>query len=274
VLGDTYDFLAPSYSELDLFDGGAVMEYLKKNTPDIVLHAATAGGNRKIADQTGVLQKNLTMFYNLCAGKEFFHRMIVLGSGAEYDKRTDIHLVKEEEFGRSIPVDEYGLAKYTMATLAENMDFVTHVRLFGVFGKYEDYQTRFISNAICKTLFGLPVTLKQNVFFDYVYIKDLVGILQFFIEKQPPKICYNVGTGKPVDLLKLANIVTTVGGTTQETKVVIEGLNKEYTCNTDRLKEYVGEYVFTPYEEAVKEMFEYYKGIQHTLHKDMFLQDV
>ena len=48
------------------------------------------------------------MFHNLCAAKEYFNRMIVLGSGAEYDKRRGISLIKESQFGEITPADEYG----------------------------------------------------------------------------------------------------------------------------------------------------------------------
>ena len=52
------------------------------------------------------------------------------------------------------------------------------LRLFGVFGRHEDYAIRFISNAICKTLFDLPITLRQNRTFSYLYVDDLGPIVE------------------------------------------------------------------------------------------------
>ena len=46
-LGGKYNLLAPSHSELDMSDGPAVHAFLEKHKPDIILHAATIGGNRK-----------------------------------------------------------------------------------------------------------------------------------------------------------------------------------------------------------------------------------
>lgn len=274
ILGNKYEFLAPSREEIDLLDLEAVRTFLERNTPDLIMHAATAGGNRKIKDEAGVLRNNLTMFYNLCANKEFFDKMIVFGSGAEYDKRRNLHVVKEEEFGLRIPVDEYGLAKFTMAKLAEGLDFITHLRFFGVFGKYEDYETRFISNAICKKIFGLPITIKKNVIFDYIYIKDLVKIFELFIVNKSVEKYYNIGVGKPVDLLTLANIINNTEGDKKEIKVLHEGLNNEYSCDTERLKGFIGKYAFHSLEEAIIEMLDYYKSIKGTIDKNIFLNDV
>ncbi len=55
------------------------------------------------------------------------------------------------------------------------------LRLFGVFGPHEDYAIRFISNAICKALFGLPITLRQNRTFSYLFIDDLGPIVERFL---------------------------------------------------------------------------------------------
>lgn len=274
ILGDKYLFLFPNRDELDLLDQDAVKQYLIINRPDIVIHAATTGGNRKVKDQSGVLQKNLSMFYNLCACKDYFGRMIVFGSGAEYDKRRELHLVKEQDFDQRIPVDEYGLAKFTMAKLGENCDFITHLRFFGVFGKYEDYETRFISNAICKKIFHLPITVKKNVYFDYIYIKDLVNILDRFIVEVPKEKFFNIGTGKPVDLLTLADIINNINGEKGDIKIINEGLNNEYSCDADRMKYFVGDYEFYTFEEAIAEMTEYYISIKEKIDKNVFLNDV
>lgn len=273
ILGDKYDFLAPGRAELNLFDFDAVQEYLRINRPDLVIHAAAAGGNRKTNDQGGILQKNLVMFYNLCAGKEFFNRMIVFGSGAEYDKRRDLRLVKEEEFGQKIPVDEYGLAKFTMAKLAENLDHITYLRFFGVFGKHEDYTTRFISNAICKKLFGLPITIRKNVYFDYLYIKDAIKILDFFIANPPEERFYNIGAGKSVDLLTLAGIINKCVGQEKEIMVSESGLNNEYSCDVSRMKKFVGDFQFTEIEKSIAELAEYYKNNLNNIKKEDLLFD-
>lgn len=269
-LGDKYEILAPGREELNLLDSDAVFKYLKENKPEIVLHAATAGGNRNTNVNPDILKNNLIIFYNILAAQEYFNRMIVLGSGAEYDKRNNLHLVNEEEFGCSIPKDEYGLAKFTMSKIATESDFITHLRFFGVFGKYEDYQTRFISNSICKALLDLPITINQNVYFDYIYVDDLIRVIDKVIESKPRDVFYNVGSGRQVDLLTIAKIILET--TKKDLPIIVskEGLDREYTCDADKIRNEFPELEFINLKSAIIKMVEYYKSILLNLEKKLF----
>jgi len=77
--------------------------------------------------------------------------------------------MKENHFGNYIPEDDYGLYKYLMTehTLLNNK--IINLRLFGVFGKYEDWRIRFISNACCKAVHNLLITIKKDAVYDYIY---------------------------------------------------------------------------------------------------------
>jgi GDP-L-fucose synthase len=254
-----YSILSPGHNELNLLDRVEVLQYLKDEKPDIVIHAATEGSKRTQRNGVGVLQKNLQMFFNLVDGKEHYKRMMVLGSGAEYDKREPLVKVDEERFGENVPVDEYGFSKYVMAKYAEEVDYITHLRFFGAFGKYEDYQTRFISNAICRSLLNLPIVMNQNVLFDYLYIDDLVKIISLFIEKIELKHkFYNIGTGNPIDLLSLAKLVLKISDKNLPIKILKSGLNNEYTCDNSRFQEEFPEFRFTDNETAIKSLHNYY----------------
>ncbi len=112
-LGKKYKFLAPTKKELDLQDGPAVLKYLKKNKPDLIIHLASIGGfgREKKEGQGNILAGNLQIFFNLMRVKKFYNRMIFFGSGAEYDKERELKKVKESDFGLSIPSDEYSLYK-------------------------------------------------------------------------------------------------------------------------------------------------------------------
>ena len=58
------------------------------------------------------------------------------------------------------------------------MDRVYELRLFGVFGPYEDWQVRFLSNACARAVWDMPLVIRQNVFFDYLDVDDLGRILE------------------------------------------------------------------------------------------------
>ena len=88
-----------------------------------------------------------------------------------YEETRDNYIEKMDEsyIGKNIPTDMYGLSKYIMNEYARNSRNIVNLRLFGVFGKYEDYRIRFISNNICRVLAGNTISINQNVFFDYIF---------------------------------------------------------------------------------------------------------
>lgn len=270
LLGDKHDFLAPASSELDITNADAVFDYISKNNIDIVIHAANVGGNRsqKWVGVEWVLEKNMQMFFNLVRCKDYFKRMIVLGSGAEYDKKRDITKIKEEDFDKCVPTDHYGVAKYIMSKYAENVDYITHLRLFGVYGKYEDYKIRFISEAICRAIFGMPIIINQNVKFDYLYINDLVNILDYFISSKPKQTFYNIGRGEALDLITIAKKVLSL--TKKDVPVIVKnsGLNKEYSCDINRLKSAMGEMSYTNFDKSITELIAYYQATAPSLDQD------
>ena len=60
--------------------------------------------------------------------------------------------MRESYFGRHIPTDIYGFSKYVIAKDIESVRRnIYNLRVFGIFGKYEDYKRRVISNNICQT---------------------------------------------------------------------------------------------------------------------------
>ena len=134
-----------------------------------------------------------------------------------------------------------------------------NLRLFGLFGKYEDYRYRFISQAICRNICGLPITIKQNVFFDYVYIKDFTKIVEYFINNRFRFKSYNIGSGKRIDIISLARIINDVSGIKSKLITEKRGLNNEYTCNNRRLRsELHTDFKLTPLKKSIKELYNWY----------------
>ncbi len=272
-LNKKYKFVAPSEKELDLTDAEAVYNFLEKEKVDVVIHAANIGGIRGKEEPPDAAFSNLKMFFNLLKAKPFYKRMIMLGSGAEYDKRTPIAKIKEDDFDKRVPADQYGFYKYICSKYAEGTDFITHLRLFGVYGKYEQYETRFISNAICRTLLDLPVSINQNVFFDYIYVRDLARIIDCFIEKKAKHKIYNIGSGKQIDLLTIAKKILELSDKDLPITVKNSGLNKEYTCDVSRFLSEFPDFRHTGLEESLKELFDYYKSLVPKISKESLLAE-
>ncbi|TSC85049.1 MAG: GDP-L-fucose synthase [Parcubacteria group bacterium Gr01-1014_13] len=272
-LSSKYEIIAPTHAELDLTDSDAVYNFLEKNPVDIVIHAANIGGTRKQQHVFGITHVNLRMFFNLVRAKPFFKRMITLGSGAEYDKQQPLVKVKETDFDKHVPNDEYGLYKYVCAKYADKVDYITHLRLFAVFGKYEDYEIRFISNAICRALLRQPITMRQNVMFDYLFIDDFIHILEKCIANQPKETFINIGRGEAIDLKTIAEkVIQTIG---YEVPVLIssKGYGKEYSCDSTLMNQAFPGITFTTIDSAIAQLVSYYKTALPNLNHQTLLEE-
>lgn len=252
-----YDLYTPSRSELNLLDNEAVEHYLRAGHFDVIVHMANANLLTHPEWTPCALEYNLRMFCNLERCKNLYGRMLYFGSGAEYDMEHYAPQMKESYFGTHIPKDPYGFSKYIMAKMAKGN--VYDLRLFGVFGKYEEWQRRFISNVIYQNLTGKIVWINQNMYFDYLYIEDLIPILEWFLTHQPKHHHYNVCSGRRVELLSLARMVVEETGKPAEIAIRQEGLKPEYTGDNSRLQAELGPLRITPMRTAVQELIQNYR---------------
>lgn len=268
-LGNKYTLFTPSHKELDLLSESKVDNFFKTHKIDIVIHTALVGGSRKEEAVESALGQNLRMFFNIVKHKKRFKKMIHFGSGAEYDKRFPIAKAKEEDFGNRIPVDEYGLGKYACSEYIKNTSDIICLRIFALFGMGEDYRYRFISNAMCRNIFGLPITMNQDVYFDYIYINDFVRIVEYFIENKAKHKFYNIGSGNRVNLKTIANKINEIAD--KKSKIIIKkkGLNKEYSCNNKRLMGELDGFTFTDFNDYMKELYLWYKDNKQFIKKNL-----
>ena len=257
-LSKSFDAVAPGRDELDLMDASAVEAYLKEQQFDVVAHCAGIGSSRQ-SKVNGLFENNFRMFKNIAGCNNFFGKMVQIGSGAEYDKSRPIVRVREEEFGKRVPQDEYGRYKHKCSKYIENNDGIICLRLFGCFGKYEDYKTRFISNAICRSLFNLPITIaNRNVVFSYLYVNDLARVLSHFIENKARHKFYNVVPDETADLLSIARKVNEISGSNLPVIVKNPCMGNEYSGDNSRLRAELPDFKFTPLEQSLRELYGWY----------------
>ena len=256
-----YDVMHPNRQQLNLLDEDAVESYIKMNHFDIVIHTANINNTRNTSTTSyESLDRNLRMFFNLESCKEYYGRMYYFGSGAEYDMQHYIPNMKEEYFGTHIPKDPYGFSKYIMSKTCEHADNIYDLRLFGVYGKYEEWERRFMSNAICRALKGKDITLQKNVYFDYLWVNDLCRIMEWFIENEPRYKHYNVCRGTKIDLYSLALMVRDILNIGCDIVIGEPGWKPEYTGNNERLLTEVGNIQFTGFKESIKKLCEFYRS--------------
>lgn len=253
-----YKILNPSHKELDLLDTFAVDDFFKKNKVDVVIHCANIGGLRNSLVSDDLVKTNLKIFFNIVRNRSRFGKMIHMGSGAEYDKSKDIVDVKESDFDLTIPKDDYGFYKYVCSKYIENCNNIYCLRIFGIFGKYEDYTIKFISNLICKYIYKLPLTMIQDCKFDYIYIEDFLNVLEHFIENNPKDKFFNIGSGNKYNLYSLAEKINKLDTYSLPITVQKKGLNREYTTNINLLKNEIKNLHLESIDQSIKSLYQYY----------------
>ena len=257
------ELLSLGSRELNLIDEVAVKEYLSDNWFDVIINASIYNprvGVNKNADKE--LEYDLRMFHNLVKFSRCCGRMIYFGSGAEYDKRFPICSVKEDEIGKTIPVTDYGFAKYIIGREIDSGMYpnVYNLRVFGLFGKYENWVTTFISGACCKVLKDLPITIRRDVYFDYLYIDDFCKMVDRFIHIESPEYhTYNICSGKRILLTEIAETVKKVSGKDLPVYVCNEGLANEYTASNERLVKEIGFINLEVFDESVSKLYSWYE---------------
>lgn len=260
-----YDVCGPSRAELNLLDADAVRECLRLHRFDAVVHAATVRANRRIGAPPGMLQDNCRMFFNLARNSGSFGKLLFLSSGAVYDRRGPVARISETCFDSRVPADPYAFSKYICAHHIAQSANLFELRLFGVFGPHEDWQIRFLSNACCRAMWDLPVTLKQNARFDYLDVADLGKLIRWFLDSQPRHRAYNVCTGRAVDLAALGRKVVCASGKKLDVLVRDPGLGQEYSGDNRRLLEELPGFQFRPLDDSIHALYRWYLDRKQTI---------
>jgi len=261
-----YTIFFPSHKELEIIDEKAVRKYLIKNKINIVIHTAVKSGDQ-------VLEYILRMFMSIYNNLDLLDKFITFGSGAEYAKTRHLKKVKEKDLGKFIPEDNYGLGKLICSKLSSGNKKIVTLLPFGIYGKYEDYRFKFISNTIVKNLLNLPIKIKQNVIFDYLYIDDLIPIIEFFIENKKYYGDYNISTTQSISLKEIVEIINSVGRFKSKIIISKKDYNYQYTGNNTKLKKTISYLKITSYKKAIKDLYKYYLDQLKNLDKDAVIQD-
>lgn len=269
-----YSVLFPSQDELDLTNADDVGKYFENNRIKAVIHCATTL-REGTSYPVNTCENNLRMFFNLQKYMNSSQKLINLGSGSEYSREYWRENMPEEYFDKHIPEDEHSYAKYLISKYisdTENENIIC-LRIFGIFGKYEDYRYKFISNSIVKNLLKMPIVINQNVVYDYIYITDFFRIVEYFVNNKTENKVFNITPTEPIDLLSIVNIVNKISENSSEIQVLKNGVGVEYSGDNNKLISEIGEFRFTTYSEAITDLYGYYKEGINDLDADAIKQD-
>jgi len=262
----------PNRHELDLLDSQKVARYIKQNNFDIILHCATYDAVPRFTtkDKSQVLENNLKMFFNIANCHESFGKMIYFGSGAEAGRKNWIPKMNEDYIEANEAEVPYGVSKTFMNQHANLSTNIYNLRLFGVFGKFDDWRYRFISNACCKAVLNMPITINKNTRFDYMDIEDLIKIVLWTIDEAPRHQSYNVCTGNVYDYKTIAQKINKVTGKDLEIIIKDPSPSHEYSGDNARLTNELKDFDFTDMEESIHNLYQWYSHHKHILKPELF----
>jgi nucleoside-diphosphate-sugar epimerase len=101
--------------------------------------------------------------------------------------------------------------------------------------------------------------------FDYLYVKDLVKITNWFIENDARDRAYNVCSGRPVALTELARLISQVSAEVSGSKsspnvsVLNEGMGSEYSADNSRMLTEMGGYQFWDLQDSICDLYAWYQ---------------
>ena len=276
-LSKTHEVMAPSHADLDLADADAVQRWFARHAVDAVVHSAVKPGHRNARDLSSLTDRNLRQFFSLTRCRSEFGRYVVLSSGAIYGVQGAIPGAREEELGQIVPADEHGFSKYVEARVLEHDGDAVELRPFGVFGPGEDYAIRFISNACCKALLRLPITLRRDRRFSYVWVGDLAEVAERALHDEHSgglaPGAYNVTPNAPVRLRELAEMVLDLSPSRGSLTVAEEGMGLDYCGDGRKLRAAMPEWEPTSMSEGVRRLYEWYEVRRDDIDRQLLKTD-
>lgn len=236
ISNNNFNFLGVTKSNLNLFSTTDIDSFIFKNKIEAVIHCAIEGGHRLEKDDYDVFYKNILMYENLIKFKDRYKIFINIASGAEFDRRNDINLYKEEELYKNIPIDYYGLSKNIISKLNNQFDRGINLRIFNCFYPNER-NTRFISNNIKKYINREPMIVHQDRYIDFLFLPDFIKVLEHFLNlpKDLPNDI-NISYKEKYKLSDILNKINNLNSYKSEIIVENEGLNLSYTGNSSKFE--------------------------------------
>jgi len=160
-------------NNIDLLDFYSVNNYLKFNKIDIVINAAAIMTEKNLLKDT---RNNLGIFINFYLNRNYFKKFINLSSASEYDRNNNIDKFEENKIFDVLPNDSYGFGLNINSKLSYDTKNFFNLRIFNCFGKNE-----LSSRIFPRILNHDTITISNDRFFDYFFIKDLCTVIEYLI---------------------------------------------------------------------------------------------
>lgn len=253
-----FQLSCPKQLEVNLTNSLEVAHYIESFQPDVIIHSATSNTVGKDYN-SDVCEQNLRMFFNLLRHRPNDCAIYSLCSGSSYNRENWQEKMEEEYLGTYIPSDGQGFSKFVISSYARHLSDVVILRLFGIFGEYEDYRYKFISNTIAKRLIGQAVTLHKNAVYDYLDVSDFCAIMHKLIDQNIRSGEFNVTPDHSTSLSQIIETIDHCLGTERPYKITNPGYGTPYTGSNKKLKSTLANLTFLPMKESIDRLIGYYR---------------
>ena len=227
------NLIGKSSKELDLRNQQAVINFYKKEQPEVVIDAAAKVGgilaNNDFPYQ--FLMENMQIQNNLIDGahKTGIEKFIFLGSSCIYPKFAPQPLKEEYLLTDSLePTNEwYAIAKISGVKACQAIrnqyekDYVSLMptNLYGYFDNF-DLQSSHVLPAMIRKFHeakvngNLPVRLwgSGTPLREFLFVDDMAEAVVFALENKLPEFLYNIGSGNDITIGQLAVIIQNIVG--------------------------------------------------------------
>ena len=198
----------------ELADEAAVGAAVSSARPDWIFHLAVHGAYPSQTDLKRMVMTNVVGTVNLLEAclPDGFEAFVSAGSSSEYGLKD--HAPSEDEPPE--PNSHYAVTKAAAALYCRYTGqarglSVTTLRLYSVYGPYEDPTRLIPALAVAGLGRELPPLADPEVARDFVYIDDVVeAFLLAASRAHPPGAVYNVGTGVQTRLREVVDVVRRV----------------------------------------------------------------
>jgi GDP-L-fucose synthase len=227
------NLIGKTSAELDLRNQQAVINFYKKEQPEVVIDAAAKVGgilaNNDFPYQ--FLMENMQIQNNLIDGahKTGIEKFIFLGSSCIYPKFAPQPLKEEYLLTDSLePTNEwYAIAKISGLKACQAIrnqyekDYVSLMptNLYGYFDNFDLKSSHVLPAMIrkfheAKVNGNLPVRLwgSGTPLREFLFVDDMAEAVVFALENELPEFLYNIGSGKDITIGQLAVIIQNIVG--------------------------------------------------------------
>ena len=262
-----------SFINIDLSDSKTLYDLFKIFNFQIIYNLAAQAGVRYSLDNPKVyIQSNINGFFNLIdiARKNNIERFIYASSSSIYGNETQTPF--NENFKVDKPISLYAASKKTNELIAHAYTHLYKMetiglRFFTVYGPWgrPDMAYYLFTDAVTKNN-PIKVFNNGNLMRDFTYIDDIIdGLVLTLLKKSKSKKkykLYNLGFGKPINLLKFIQIIEDETGKTTD-KIMMPMQKGDVEKTWADTTEFNSDYGFKPKVNlnfGVKKFVEWYNS--------------